>query len=594
MNDYENLKYNELILNVINKKMKKIFKPTNFLIVLVALLVVFNARVYAQATHKSPGAEEWQNLKFGLMMHWGIYSVAGGVWNGKNIPDYNEQIKHRAKISHEDYYPLTKQFKAENFDPDYIARLAKEAGMKYVVITSKHHDGFNLYHSKLSELNSVDATPFGKDAIKLLSDACVRQQMNFGIYYSLIDWHYPGAKPMSDSNSDSITPALMEYEVGQLRELLTGYGPLSEIWFDMGYPTPDQSSKLADLVHEIQPKCMISGRIFNGQEDFQLCGDNEIPNHWYEGPWESAVTMFHDTWGYRSWQVRENLPEKIKEKVMEIAYVTAHGGNYLLNIGPKPDGTIVDYEVQVLKGIGEWMKANGEAIYSGQPEPFLDLSFGYASLCPGRIYLYVKDLPKDGILRVPNWIGQMPGAQVLSTSIADHLPCEIKGGELQIRLNKDQLDYNQTIVAVDYKGMDKPFLPSKLVKLSKTQNTILPVVTGLAWQRIYGNDYYSQRNMVIGRELNIMADADGEWEIFISRPSGKADAGYLVNVGCAKGLNILVASSTEISKSLGIFKLAKDEVTSIKLHSATPGNELVDSAVSIKIVPFSKNNCTKL
>jgi alpha-L-fucosidase len=557
-------------------------------LVILSHQYLLNMSVCAQINHNSPGAEDWQNQRFGLMMHWGIYSVAGGVWNGKNIPDYNEQIKHRAKISHEDYYPLAKQFKAENFDADYIVNLAKDAGMKYLVITSKHHDGFNMYHTKLSDLNVVDGTPFGKDPLKLLADACAHKQLGFGIYYSLIDWHYPGSTPMSETNSDVITPALEEYEVGQLRELLTGYGPLKEIWFDMSYPTPAQSLKLADLVHQIQPKCMISGRIFNGQEDFQLCGDNEVPNHWYEGPWESAVTMFHDTWGYRSWQVRNDLPGKIKEKVKEIAYVTAHGGNYLLNLGPKPDGSIVDYEVQVLKGIGEWMKANGEAVYNSKPEPFLDLNFGYASSVPGRIYLYIKDYPTDGILRVSNWIGSLPTAHVLSTSIAENLPCTINKGELSISLNKNQLDTNQTIVAVDYAGNIKPFLPSKLVTIQKKQTTDLPLQIGLAWNRIYGQDYYSQRNMIIGREWNVSADSDSEWEVCLTRTAGTSDAGFFLTIGNTEGQCILTKSDSEISRSIGTFKLKKDKVYSLKLHSATPGKELEENGLNIKLVPVSK------
>jgi alpha-L-fucosidase len=569
--------------------MKNSFRLSIIVKAFIGLLCISITSVEGQATHKSPGAEEWQGLRFGLMMHWGIYSVAGGVWNGKNIEGYNEQIKHRAKISDEDYYgPLCKQFKAEKFDPDFIARLAKEAGMKYIVITSKHHDGFNLYHTRLSELNSVDATPFGKDAIKLLSDACARQQINFGVYYSLIDWHYPGTNGMIDHNSNPITPPIEEYEVGQLRELLTGYGPLSEIWFDMSYPTLEQSMKLANLVHQLQPKCMISGRIFNGQEDFQLCSDNEVPDFWYEGPWESAVTMFHDTWGYRSWQVREDLPGKIKEKISEIAFVTAHGGNYLLNLGPKPDGTIVDYEVQVLKGIGKWMNVNGEAIYSSQPEPFLNLDFGYATSCQGRIFLYLKNLPADGILRVPNWISEIPDAHVLSASLSEPLLCELKNGMLGVKINKAQLDSNFTIVALDYKGMTKPFLPSKLVTLQKGQKTSYLISEGLAWHRIFGNDYWSQRNMVIGREWNIRADADGEWEVIISRPKGELNAGYLLTIGKSESQCILTASTLESSQSFGLFKLSKGKVYSFKLHSATPGKEMDEADVSIKFVPVTR------
>jgi alpha-L-fucosidase len=211
--------------------------------VLLSVLLLLTGRTQAAEPRShsfsgvtADGAARWRDLKFGLMLHWGLYSVAGGVWKGTNVDGYNEQIKHRAKIPSDEYNQLTNQYRADKFDPDFIARMAKEAGMRHVVITAKHHDGFNLWHTKLSEFNAVDATPFGKDAIRLLSDACARHGMKLGVYYSLIDWHYPGATPMSDHNSDPITPALEEYTMGQLRELLTGYGSLSEIWFDMSNP----------------------------------------------------------------------------------------------------------------------------------------------------------------------------------------------------------------------------------------------------------------------------------------------------------------------------------------------------------------------
>ena len=330
----------------------------------------------------------WRSLKFSLMMHWGLYSVAGGMWKGAQVEGYNEQIMHRAKIPWPEYHTLCSGFTAKNWDPDDIASLAEEAGMRYVVLTTKHHDGFNLWHTRSSEFNVFDATPAKQDVLGSLAKACARRHMALGLYYSLIDWHCPGAAPMSDTNSDPITSALEDYTVEQLRELLTGYGPIAEIWFGMSKPTRAQSTRFARLVHALQPACMVSGRIWNGQGDFQECGDNETPDHWLDGAWESSVTMFHDTWGYRSWQKHDDLAGKIREKIRDLAFITSRGGNYLLNIGPRGDGSLDPFDIAVLKGIGQWMEGHGAAIHDASPTPHLSVDFGYATSAPGRLYLF--------------------------------------------------------------------------------------------------------------------------------------------------------------------------------------------------------------
>lgn len=530
---------------------------------------------------------KWRELKFGLMLHWGLYSVPGGVWKGTNIAGYDEQIKHLANIPSDQYDQLTNQFRADKFDPDFIARIAKAAGMRYVVITSKHHDGFNLWHSQLSSFNAAEATPFGQDALKLLADACARQGMKFGVYYSLIDWHFPGATPMSDHNSDAITPALEEYTMGQLRELLTGYGPLAEIWFDMSKPTPEQSQKFAALTHALQPDCMVSGRIFNRQEDFQLCGDNEIPTTWIAGPWETAVTTFHETWGYRSWQVRDDLKGKIREKIRDVAFVTARGGNYLLNIGPRGDGSIVEFEADMLRGIGQWMKVHDEAIFGTDPEPWLHLDFGYATSRSGRLYLFVKDFPTDGALRIPGWQAPLPKAHVLSEA-ADHaLECSLEGQTLAIKLPKETEDPDLTVVAVDHNS-PQPFLPAAVVRLTPGQSLTLIATNGLPWQRLVGQDYYSQHPEIVAREWNLLTPETGDWLLVAHRAAGGDTKGYRFSLGQLAGQFLVPASSSTVSQECGRIRLVGGKLVRLQLQSISPGGELADQNLTLELLPASQ------
>ncbi len=530
----------------------------------------------------------WHRMKFGLMMHWGLYSVAGGVWQGRPIEGYNEQIMHRAKIAWPDYLTLLDGFTAAQWDPDSIVHLAQDAGMRYVVITTKHHDGFNLWHTKLSDFNSVDATPARRDVLKALSDACGRHRMNFGIYYSLIDWHYPGAAPMSETNSDPITPALDLYNVGQLRELLTGYGPLCEVWFDMGMPTPEQSRRYADLVHQLQPACRISGRIWNGYDDFMECGDNETPDYWFDGCWESSVTLFHDTWGYRSWQERGSVEAKVREKIRDVAFVTARGGNYLLNIGPRGDGSIVEFDAQVLKGIGQWMKTHGEAIFDAEPQPHLKLDFGYATGRPGRLYLHVAKLPEDGVLRIPGWRAAVPVAALLSPQAAQPLACSCStGGVLEIRLPTDGLDVNLPIVAVDCPD-PHPYLPWNAVIPGDRGVTALPASHSLAWHRMLGQDYYSQKKFVTGREWIVWPRVSGAYTLLARRPAGGALAGFRLRAGDQQAQFIFTESPESQAQACLELALETDVPVVVKLESITPRCQLGDEGLMLELTPSKK------
>jgi alpha-L-fucosidase len=276
------------------------------------------------------------------------------VWNGKKVESgYSEQIFHHAHISKADYESIAASFNPLKFDADKIARLAKSTGMKYIVITAKHHDGFSMFHTKQSKFNVVDATPYGRDIVGLLAQACARHDLKFGVYFSWIDWHCPHALPMSRHNSDPIPLQHMNFNLAQVEELMTNYGSIAEVWFDMGAPTLEQSREMAELVHRLQPRAMVNGRIWNDQGDFAVLGDNQVPDYAIAGPWQTPASIYHSTWGYRSWQEREDLPGKIAELTANMRKVFEMGGNYLLNIGPKGDGSVVEFEEEVLRGIGK-------------------------------------------------------------------------------------------------------------------------------------------------------------------------------------------------------------------------------------------------
>lgn len=343
----------------------------------------------------------WQARKFGLFIHFGLYSALGGVWEGKRITKgYSEQIQSFAPVPIKQYEALAKHFDPTKFDPDAIVALAKAAGMKFIVLTAKHHDGFAMFHTAQNHYNVVDDTPYGRDVVKLMAQACARAHMPFGVYYSTIDWHWMHGQYLPD-NDNPITPAQADFNVAQIRELMSHYGPISEVWFDMGKPTPTQSARFARAVHELQPQTMVSGRVWNYQGDFTVMGDNREPDVAVEEPWQSPASMFPDTWGYRSWEKRGDLPGKIRENIARLVRVVSAGGNYILNIGPEGDGSVVPYEAAVLRGLGAWLKPRGVAIYGTHASPFQKLDFGYATLGSHMLYLFVDKLPADGVLRLP-------------------------------------------------------------------------------------------------------------------------------------------------------------------------------------------------
>ena len=351
---------------------------------------------------------EWHSNKYSMFIHFGIYSELGAEWEGKPVTrGYSAQIQAFAGIFSDWYADIAKRFNPTQFDADKIVALAKKAGMRSIVMTTKHHDGFCMFHTATTEYNSFDATPCHRDFIKELSEACQRGGIRMGLYYSVIDWHYPHAYPISSHNCDFITPQHHEFSKAQITELLSNYGNVSELWFDMGSNTPAQSKELYDLVHQLQPNCMVSGRVGNDQYDFGVLADNKYPESALQCPWQSAASLFNETWSYRAWLKRGDPHAKAMEKLRSLINVVAYGGNYLLNIGPKGDGSVVPFEKDVLEEIGDWLQQHGDAIYGTEASPFREhFDWGMITRKANKLYLILSgESPKDGriILNMPRY-----------------------------------------------------------------------------------------------------------------------------------------------------------------------------------------------
>ncbi|MEI6107157.1 MAG: alpha-L-fucosidase [Opitutae bacterium] len=339
---------------------------------------------------ESPAAKEkrlewFRHDKFGLFIHWGLYAIPAGYWKGERSPGIGEWVMHRMKIPVTEYAQLATQFNPVKFDAEAWAQLALDAGMKYVVITSKHHDGFALFRSAASPYNVVDATPFKRDIIQELAAACAKRGLRFGVYYSQSqDWHERGgagnnwdfpANEVKDKDG-SFDLYLQQKVEPQLRELLTNYGPLCLIWFDTPQlmATGDRAKRLTDIVRTLQPATLIDGRL-GKVGDYQSTGDNVIPTKASDDAWEVPATL-NRTWGYR----RDDHDWKSPgELVFKLVDVVSKGGNYLLNVGPTAEGVIPPPSQDNLRTVGAWLRLNGEAVYGTGRSPFGEEFGDYAA-----------------------------------------------------------------------------------------------------------------------------------------------------------------------------------------------------------------------
>jgi len=410
----------------------------------LALAAAFNGQTNTTDPKHAERIGWFREARFGLFIHWGLYAIPAGEWKGKPIPGIGEWIMNRGQIPVKEYEQLAGRFNPVKFSAEEWVKLAEDAGMKYIVITSKHHDGFAMYRSKVDKYNIVDATPFKRDPIKELADACARHKMRFGFYYSQAqDWHEPnGAGNTWDFGSDEkkdFDQYLRAKAEPQVKELLTNYGPVCLIWFDTPrLMTRERGQRFVDLVRSLQPACLIDGRLGTAG-DYVSTGDNAIPSRNQEGDWETPATINH-TWGFKKDDTDWKSPGEITFKLVDIV---SKGGNYLLNVGPTAEGIIPAPSQETLRSVGRWLKTNGEAIYGAGRSPFGD-EFGEFSsktkdrggnpiflvrtdwrctVKPGKLYFTVFRAPRDGF-ELPSFETPIKKVYLLSDSSRESLPIE--------------------------------------------------------------------------------------------------------------------------------------------------------------------------
>ena len=370
----------------------------------------------AETTAERDARMAWfREARFGLFIHWGVYAVPAGEWDGKT--NYGEWFMEETKMPVSQYEKFAAQFNPVRFNAREWVRMAKDAGMKYIVITSKHHDGFALWNSQVSDWD-IGATPWKRDPLKELADACAAAGLRFCFYHSIMDWHHPdwGTRRAWNDRAPSTPPDMnryLPYLKAQLKELLTGYGPLGILWFDGEWESPWTHQLGLDLYHYVrsfQPEIIINNRVgkgragMGGMDQGQGVGDygtpeQEIPPTGF-GPgvdWESCMTM-NNHWGYNRHDQNWKSTSVLVRNLIDCA---SKGGNYLLNVGPTGEGLFPEPSVVRLREIGEWMRVNHEAIYGTTASPFRRLAWGRVTQKPGRLYLHVFDWPATGRLEVP-------------------------------------------------------------------------------------------------------------------------------------------------------------------------------------------------
>lgn len=433
----------------------------------------------------------WREARFGLFIHWGLYAIPAGEWKGQT--GHGEWIMTTAPIPHAEYEKFVGQFNPVKFDADKWMAMAKDAGMKYIVITTKHHDGFALFDSKVGDYD-VMATPFKRDIMREIAVAARRHGLRLGWYHSIMDWHHPDYLPRRDWDRRPTTGVdfarFRQYLHAQVREILTQYGQVDVLWFDGEWESTwlePYGQELHDLVRSISPKTIVNNRVSNARKgsmedhgDPDALGDFSTPEQYIPPTglpgidWESCMTM-NDHWGWNRADRDWKSPQTLVRNLVDIA---SKGGNYLLNVGPTAEGEFPPEAVDRLAAIGRWMKTNGEAIYGSSASPFESLPWGRATAKGGRIYLHVFDWPATGRLEVPGLGDDPRSARLLGGGAVRFNRVE---GDLVLSLPAAAPDPICTVVALEFDRAPRVYRTPKI-------DAPAPIFVGKMQVAVLGND----------------------------------------------------------------------------------------------------------
>lgn len=461
---------------------------------LVLLLLISQGIIAQKVLTKDERMDWWRDARFGMFIHWGVYSLPAGTWDGRQIGGIGEWIMNRAKIPVADYQRMAKDFNPIKYNPDAWVRMARDAGMKYIVITSKHHDGFALFETKASKWNVVDATVYGKDLLKPLAEACRKYGIKLGFYYSQAqDWNNPGgaaARKITKegwANPDSVIIDAYTKEhkghwdpaqekktfdqyidgvaVPEVRELLTNYGDIAVLWWDTPTNMTDEAATKLQSLLALQPSIITNDRL--KRPNFP--GDHKTPEQKIPNlvdldgtDWETCMTM-NGTWGYKSYDHNYKSVETLIHNLLDIA---SKGGNFLLNVGPTSEGEFPPESVDLLTKIGAWMKINGETVYGTSASPWGLFDWGRCTKKVTKngtsLYFSVFQWPTDGKLVIPGVKNSVVSAKLLATG-AKVKSTLTKDGNLTLTLPATAPDPVATVIRVDVHGKveNQPLKPSK-------------------------------------------------------------------------------------------------------------------------------------
>ena len=484
---------------------------------------LWGARVVKLRAEDAKRGQLFDQGNYAMFIHWGLYSQLGNKVDGETYYGIGEWIMNQrmAGIPIAEYKKLANNFNPVDFDARAIAKLARDAGMKYIVITAKHHDGFAMYESQACDFNIVDATPWGKDPMKDLAAACREQGLGFGFYYSHNqDWTFPGGGggPQVDASGKPATfdDYFEKKCLPQVREITTQYGPIEIVWFDTPGKMPKHYvEKLVEVVHKNQPGALVSGRAGHELGDYQTLGDMEVPIVNVDGLWESVDTT-NDSWAYAWYDENWKSPKQILERLVACV---ARGGTYMLNIGPRGDGSVSARCATALRHAGDWIARYPQVIYDVQGSPWKhSMPWGDVTQKDNVLFLTVFEWPASGELYLPNIEQDVREARLLLGSDSTELLCQRREKHVVVQVPAKAPESLVSVIKLTFS--EKPTVDPVLT-LDPEAMTELAVefadVNGVKksekrWMEKFGE----WKRIVHGHEFG--ADADLSWEVDVLVP----------------------------------------------------------------------------
>jgi len=465
--------------------------------------------------------QQFMQDKYSMFIHWGLYSIPAGEWKGKTYYGISEWLMSDrvADIAVDDYKKLATDFYPDQFDAKAIVKMAVDAGMKNIVITAKHHEGFAMYHSKSSDYDIEDATSFSRDPLKELAHACQEAGIGLGFYYSQMqDWYEQGGAGVAWSSPEQKSDFDTYFEekvVPQVTELLTQYGPIRTVWFDTpGGMTKEQSMKLVHLVRNLQPKSLINSRIGNGVGDFSTLGDHSLSEVNHPGLWETIDTT-NNSWGYAWYDKNWKSGTEILRRLIS---TVGRGGNYMLNIGPDAKGRVPEMAKAGLESAGQWLKQYGHTIYGAQASPWgRAQSWGDITVQGSKVYLHVFDWPEDGKIHLSGLQNRILSSKLLGDGTKKVSVKKQSNGWLTVNVPFAGVDERISVIELEVAGVPKvDDTPGIDPSITTTLNSAFADCNGcknaeIRWMQKFGDWNYANNLM------NWQDKAKGSWHVDVAK-----------------------------------------------------------------------------